>query len=110
MEDFDDLQVKDIAVKAFFKLIEMRDKYDHYTYIEISFSDYDRAYICLLPMLPGHAAIHEEYNMDSCSNNTRVVTIEVVVKYIRNHPRIIYVGLFGEDPKEPEKYTDLYKQ
>jgi|SRR5579862_3172134 len=81
------------ALGGFVSLSVIMNTYGMAASMQIGFSDTERAYICLIPILPGHAVIHEEYDIDDSLNNTKVLPKEEIVRYIKNIHKISFVKI-----------------
>lgn len=96
MENMELDKTKLIALSKLTTLINAIKRDDCYNYfMQISTSLDSRVYIgfCIIIGTDHRAIIHEEYDMCQKLDNTRIVSIEFLVEYIKNMNDIVYVGL-----------------
>ena len=101
-------EIKEIACSTFLKLREMIKKDNCYNYkIQISTSDNNRVYIGFCTIIhTNRAIIHEEYDMFPKLQNTRVVSNDFIIEYIKNMNDIVFIGL--HESSDPDKDLVVY--
>lgn len=87
-------QAKITALATFAKLKEKISSGNYQWSVQISTSSDDQFYLGFTPIVnSNHIIIHEEYDMYTKLNNTRVVTEDFILDYINHLNDITFVSL-----------------
>lgn len=101
-------EIKTIACSTFSKLRETIKRDNCYNYkIQISTSDNNKVYVGFCTIIHTNSAIlHEEYDMFPELDNTRVVSNDFIIGYIKNMNDIVFVGL--QEYLDPDENLVVY--